>query len=488
MNTFRFSSAALLLAGVVVLCSCAPDEPPASPLPIVIPGDSEAIVYSKHVEPILRASCDGVGCHFNGERGGGVTLDTWQRAVDGSPEFGTELVPFAPTRSHFFQHINTDTTLGPTADPRMPLGRDPLPIEQIRTIRRWIAEGARNDDGTIPLAGADRPRAFVTCQSEDIVAVIDLATNRIARYINVGERSTGTPESPHNAALSPDGRSLYINHIAAGFVEKFDARTFEKLGSVRVGVSPAQVAVAHDGSWFLASNFDISTNPQRFIVRVDAATMQVTDTIFDVGTAPHGVVITPDGTHAITTNALSDDLAWINLSTLEVERIIPASPDNRLAVGTVSRIEPYQGVFIDNGTRFLFTCRKSNEVRVLDLATLRVVDSIAVGTSPLIPGLRPDGGELWIPNRLGNTVSIINPATRAVVATLPGFGQQPHTVAFTRDGRTAYVSCENTTGSAHHATSSSSIPGLVYVVDVATRTVKQIVEVGGFAAGIAVGG
>jgi len=125
---------------------------------------------------------------------------------------------------------------------------------------------------------------------------------------------------------------------------------------------------------------------------------------------------------------------------------------------------------------------------VIDLAAGKVVDSVTVGTNPLVLGMTPDGSQIWTPNHGSDDVSVVDVATHSVIATIKNLKTQPHAVAFTADGKTAYVSCENTTGDQHHPTvGSSKIPGIVYVIDVASRSVRREIEVGSFAAGIAIG-
>jgi len=481
----RYLIGCLVLATMLAVTGCGEDDP-AGPVPIVLPGENEEIIYSKHVQPIFTNSCGGSGCHLGTEEGGGLKLDNWERVMAGTKEFGAVVVPYYGAKSHLFQHVNIDTTLGEVALPTMPIGRDPLPMEQILTIRRWIDEGAKNDQGEVALAGADRPRVFVTCQDDDVVAAIDLATQRVMRYIDVGEVAGGFPESPHNIVFSPDGRFIYVNMIAAGLLEKYDARTFQKLGSVRVGSSPAQVAVTKDGSTLYVSNFDVSLN-QLFINKVAAATMTVTDTIYDVGNAPHGVILSEDERFLYTTNALGDDISEIDLQTMEISRRILISPNFPLPPGGRARYEPYQGEIGPDGHTLWVTCRNSNDVRVIDLELGRVVDSIPVGTRPLIPRFTPDKREFWVSNRGSDNISIIDPMTRRVVTTIRDIQIQPHAVDFTADGSLAFVSCENLNGERHHGTlDEGAVPGLVYVIDVATRKVIRKIEVGSFAAGITV--
>jgi YVTN family beta-propeller protein len=328
----------------------------------------------------------------------------------------------------------------------------------------------------------------VTNQAEDLVTVIDLATQHIARFVNVGRLpdSTSPPEAPHNITLSPDHRALYVNLIAAGAVEKYDAVTLEKLGSVNVGSSPAQIAVTSDGSTLYVSNFDI-THVQRFISRVDASTMTVTKDIETGGFAPHGVTLSRDEALLFTANAGSDDISVIDAASGDVTAIIPIVPGAPLQPGAKAIHEPYQSVLSSDGTKLFVTCRASAQVRVIDIDARRVVDSIVVGQRPLIPAMTPNGSELWVPNQAGASVSIINTATHRVVGMIAGLETQPHAVAFTSDGRTAFVTCENQTGGHHHhPVEGSKFPGIVYAIDVATRQVTRDIEVGSFAAGVAI--
>jgi len=136
--------------------------------------------------------------------------------------------------------------------------------------------------------------------------------------------------------------------------------------------------------------------------------------------------------------------------------------------------------WVEEGARFL---------HVVDLDGARVVDSIATGARPLILDVVPGRGEVWVPNQAANTLSVIDIASRSVVATIANLKTQPHAVGFSADGKTAFISCENQVGGAdvHHPLEGSKVPGIVYVVDVATRQITRTVEVGAFAAGIAVG-
>jgi YVTN family beta-propeller protein len=483
----------LLLLLPFLIAACGDDPVSNGPLPIVIPGAGEQVIYSKHIEPIFQRSCGGSGCHLeqdqNRSLGNDLSLSTWSDVMTGS-KFGAVVVPYDGGHSHLLQHVNTDTTLAPVAAPRMPLGRNPLPIEQIRAIKQWIDQGAKNDNGEVALSG-DRPRVFVTNQSEDRVAVIDLATERLARLIPVGVQpdSSSAPESPHNITMSPDGRFFYVNLIKSGSVEKYDAATFARLGSVQVGAAPAQIAVTRDGSKLYVSNFNTASFEPQPIHEVNTTSMSVGRVFNEVGYAPHGVTLSSDERLLYTTNASGDNISEIDLTTGDVVRRIPISPGIPSVPTGPARFEPYQGVIAPDGS-FWVTCRKSGEVRVVDLAGGTVVDSIKVGRTPLILAITPDGKRIWVPNQGDNSVSILDVAARTSVGISLDIRSQPHAVAFTADGKTAFVSCENQNGGdVHHPVSGKGAPpGSVYVFDISgpTQTLRRRIETAGFAAGIAV--
>ncbi len=477
---------ALFLLSLFIGIGCGED--PTGPPPVVLPGPGEEILYSKHIDPIFQNSCGGSGCHLGNENEAGLSLNSWDRLVEGS-DFGGVVVPYSGARSHLFQHINTDPSLGPlVTEFRMPLSRDPLPIEQIRVIKEWIDQGAKNDNGEVPLAGEERPRLFITCQSEDLISVVDVRTEFVTRYIDAGSQSgQATIEAPHNIAISPDKRYLYVNLIASGVVEKYDARTFAKLGETQVGLSPAQIRVTADGSTLYVSNFD-NTFQQEFITRVDAGNMTATKNIDIEGKAPHGVTLSRDERFLYTMNAGSDDISKVDLTTDEVVARIPIVPGSPPAPAGGAVHEPYQSEITQDGLMFV-TCRKSGQVRVVDLAADRVIDSITVGSRPLIAAINPGGTEFWVPNQGSNTVSIIDIGTRNVIATINGILSQPHAVVFTADGDRAYVSCENQSGgeNLHHPIEGTEvIPGIVYGIDPGSRSVTRQIETAGFAAGIVI--
>jgi YVTN family beta-propeller protein len=59
-----------------------------------------------------------------------------------------------------------------------------------------------------------------------------------------------------------------------------------------------------------------------------------------------------------------------------------------------------------------------NSVSVIDAATRTVVATINVGASPWGVAFTPNGAFTYVSNRIANTVSVIDTATNSVVATI----------------------------------------------------------------------
>jgi YVTN family beta-propeller protein len=89
--------------------------------------------------------------------------------------------------------------------------------------------------------------------------------------------------------------------------------------------------------------------------------------------------------------------------------------------------------------RFLYVvCQDSDEVRVVDVPSSKVVGSIAVGHMPRGVAVSADGRRMFVTNAWSDNVSVIDTAALQIVQTLPT-GSEPGGVVLDRDGTTLYV-------------------------------------------------
>lgn len=458
------------------------------------------IVYSLHIQSMFNSGCAIHGCH-DGEGSGqsklqkkmhggsSYSLSSWEDALWGT-ENVAQIVPYRASKSHIIQHLNRDTTLAPVALPAMPPAFS-FPTELRDLLIRWINDGAKNDDGTVAYSTLPaRGWLYATNQGEDVTTVIDLDHHKIARYVTTGTENIATAPllSPHNVVVDWQNQYYYVNLIGGNKLLKFRVTDNQKVGEVTTGIfSPAQVALSRNSDTAYVTNFESMRNN---ISLVNTATMtKIGDIGDDAMVKPHGVSITPNFKYVIVMNSFSDNLTIIQTSDNTIVKTVPLSGNVPvLPIGYSYQYEPYQAAITPDSRFAYVACRKSNEVRVLDIEQMKIIDSIRVGTMPLIPAISVDGQYVFVPNRNSNSVSVISTATRKVEYTLEAVGVEPHGTAVSKDGKYLYVSCENYLNSdpPHHVTQGSKRPGFVKIIDIAKKSVVASLEVGNFGAGIAV--
>jgi YVTN family beta-propeller protein len=219
---------------------------------------------------------------------------------------------------------------------------------------------------------------------------------------------------------------------------------------------------------------------------IDTATLTKLQQI-NVGLAPHGISFSHDGRLIYVTNYFSDSISILNAAdNTEIARVLLAPEVNPVRS---SKYQPLQ-VALTPDDRFAYvTCFASHEVRVIDTANKNVIATVPVGKSPFLLEVAPNGQFVYVANQQSNNMSVIRVSNNQVVATIssPSFAN-PHGIAFTPDGRYAYVTNENLSGNfnPHHPTEQGGKTGHVIVIDTAINQVIKIIEVEVDPTGVAV--
>jgi YVTN family beta-propeller protein len=112
-----------------------------------------------------------------------------------------------------------------------------------------------------------------------------------------------------------------------------------------------------------------------------------------------------------------------------------------------------------------------NSVSVIDTASNAVVATVSVGNVPFGVAVALDGSRVYVANLNDNNVSVIDASNNTVVATVP-VGNSPEGVAVAPDGTHVYVVNDNSAS--------------VSVIDTSTNTVVATVPVGSGPVGVAV--
>ncbi len=101
-------------------------------------------------------------------------------------------------------------------------------------------------------------------------------------------------------------------------------------------------------------------------------------------------------------------------------------------------LSPIEMAFSPDGRLLYVVCQESDELRVVDLQSSKVVGSVPVGHVPRGIAQSPDNRRIYITNAWSDTVSVIDTTALKVVQTL-STGSEPTGVVVDRTGNTLYV-------------------------------------------------
>jgi YVTN family beta-propeller protein len=435
------------------------------------------VTFADNIQPFLSRNCTTSSCHNSTDRASGLSVASYEELAAGS-DYGTMVIPFAAERSHMVEHITGET------EPRMPPTGPPLPDDAVRMVKRWIDDGARDAMGTVMYSDVSS-KAFVACQGENAVAVVDMENGRLARLINV--------EAPHSVYVR-DNR-LYVSRFetASDNIHVYDPDTYELLQTGQAGTFPALMEITPDGRQLWVTNFDGTDN---HVTILDPNTLETLAVLDTHGLAPHGITMTADGSHVFITNIDSDNIIVYtgNSDPTQITGFdVPIPP----ATGPH---QPQQCVLSADEAYLFVGALKSNQVFVYDVVAENFVASVEVGEAPWHLTLAPGGTEVWVANWHGNSISILdvaNPVAPVVTETVEpthddGDGAlrhdepllpEPIGIITGPDGK-IYVACANNDESAsgHHPTpGGEKSPGFLVVLDPATREILSSAEVPNFA-------
>lgn len=462
------SVVALVLLGT--LLGCNKQESVVTPSPIDYTNIS-TIVYTQHVQPLLNQTCAMSGCHNATTKAAGLALSSWADVLKGS-RYGEVLIPFAPERS-LLTLLFDGTTLR-RAHPA--LTSRTLTTADVAFLKRWISEGAQNDNGEMPFMHTTR-KLYCPNQADDNVTVIDLDNGVAMRYISVG--TSPANDAPHFVVTGD--HYWYVSLIGTGQVWKFDIHADTLVKKAAVQGSPALLSLTPDGSKLYVSQFMTSSTNR--VTVLNTATMAVIKTI-TVWTMPHGMRMNHAGTRLYVANMMSDNISVIDVARDSVIATVPVAYD-AVPFGP-PKYMPMEVAVSPDDRFYVVTCSDWHEVRMFDASTNTLVDSFRVGEQPWHLQFTPDGEFCYVTNRLGNSVSVIHIPMRHVMSTItaPATLAYPHGVDISRDGRYVFVSNENISH-LYVPRYNMEYVGNVCIIDHATGQIVKVLEVGKMPTGLA---
>jgi YVTN family beta-propeller protein len=206
-----------------------------------------------------------------------------------------------------------------------------------------------------------------------------------------------------------DGTLIVANRLG-GSISFFDLQSESEVARLPIGPRiPHEVSASPDGAKALTGEYGTASNPGRHLVVMDVAEARIVGRI-DLGpdSRPHSTAFLPDSRRAVATMEDSDSLALVDTTTLEVLAVYPTGGRE----GHMVRLSP-------DGRRAYVTSRGAEgTLSVIDLDADRPPTVIATGSGAEGLAVSPDGGVVWVVNRVAGSISIVDTRTLAVVDTL----------------------------------------------------------------------
>ena len=315
----------------------------------------------------------------------------------------------------------------------------------------------------------------------------------VDRVVPVGIMPTDI-DGPHNITVSPDQRSYYItvaHGTPFGSLWKMDASSDSLLGRAQVELFPTTITLTPDGQFAFVANSDFHGDHPRVNV-VSVVHTPTMNRITDIPACgmPHGVKANHAGTRIYLSCMHSDEILQLDVATFRISRRAKTGEGHAMAAAGSSQHGPtaplVRGVakecsptFVSvspDDKRLYVACNYGNSVQVWDAATFTQIKEVPVGNGAYNVEPSPDGKLVLVTNKKDQSVSLIDAVKLTEVARIATSKKIVHGIAYSPDGRLAYVSSE----------SIGADPGAVDVIDLSQRKLVGSISIPGQPTGITV--
>lgn len=303
-------------------------------------------------------------------------------------------------------------------------------------------------------------------------------------------------DGPHNITAAPDQKSYYVtvsHGTPFGSLWRLDARTDTIIGTAQLEMYPTTIGLTPDGDFAFVANSDFygdrpKVNP---VTIVHTPTMTA---ITNLATCemPHGAKVNHAGSVAYISCMHSDEIVEIDVSTLGITHRIKLGKGHAMsgmdhsAMAGMSPTNPgpdmtkecaatFVSVSADDA-RLYVACNYGNELQVWDTKTRTLIRAIATGAGAYNVEPSRDGKLIIVTNKKAQSISVIDAVTLTELKRIPTTKKIVHGVAFSPDGRYAYISQEAIGADA----------GAVDVLDLATLTMTSSYPVAAQPTGITI--
>ncbi len=418
---------------------------------------------------ILAEKC--VDCHGTQRTESGLSVSNWKAVMTGS-DYGEAVIPFDPDNSLLVELASQRVGGAHPGE----FDADTLTSAEIEALRRWIGAGAPSADGAVAFA-ASKNLVYVANQGEASVSIIDAEANVVARRVDLSRLGFSKTAKPHHIAVEGDGSHWYVSLIGENRVLKLD-RDNRLVGKVELEVPGLLVLDEQTDRLYVGRSMSAVNAPSSIgVIGLSTGQLEEIDVFFP---RPHALAVAPPGRFVYSASLAENTIAAINAETFETELIRLGGNPEVLVQFAVS----------PDGLMMIAGGQLSGDIHFFDISNppwLTRTGWTTVGLGAWHPVFSRDGTRAFVPNKMVNTVTVLNMSTREVDEVISGDGlAEPHGASLSPDGRYLYVSNNNLKGTyrPRHDLEGNANVGTVVVIDTRTSEIVKVLEVGSNATGI----
>ncbi len=328
---------------------------------------------------------------------------------------------------------------------------------------------------------------YVCNQDDATVSVLDMETLQVLRTVDLQALGYSANAKPHHVAVEPDGSHWYVSLIGEGKVVKLD--TQDRVVGEAPFESPGMLSLLPGQDLLVVGRSMSAVNPPSRIGMIRPSDMSI-DELDVFFPRPHAIALEPSTGIVYTASLGVNQIAAVDPVRERVELVNVEGPQHALMQFAIS----------PDGSQMVISGELSHTAIFFDISdpmNPRRVGTVEVGSQPFDPIYTLDGRQVYLGNKAANTITLLD-AERFVVEKVfddPRI-REPHGAVLSPDGRYVFISNTNVRedhsmmamGGDHsaHAAHGAHTPaapvrgglGSVAVIDVATREIVEVVEMG----------
>ena len=317
---------------------------------------------------------------------------------------------------------------------------------------------------------------YVASQEDVTVSVIDTRNNELVETVDLKKLGFSESAKAHHTAVEPDGSFWYVSLISAGTILKFDRQN--RLVGQSDFEAPGMLSLDPTSDRLYVGRSMAAVNPPQRIGVIDRSSMEIeeVDVFFP---RPHALTVDPIGGRFFAASLGQNSIAYASLGVEEVDLYNIEGTTHTLVQFALS----------PNGDWMVAGGQMSGDLLIFDLTGPEpgVLKSVPIGGQPWHPSVSSDGKTVWVPNHSANSVTVLDSESWTVIDVIrhPALAE-PHGSAISPDGSTVYISGRNVAGTYQSVHGNQGRPGTVVAIDIDTRSVIKVIEIGRYAAGMSV--